>query len=272
MQDTQATTPTAALRFLSWNIHGYEAGNTIHDQNVLRVLHTLDADLTVLNESSDLLWEEHPELAAEYGWVNTVFGGKYETGNSILYRKEIFELVGAYTYCLTDTPTKYSKVEESYHYRFATFAELKEKTTGKTLFVIATHLENNSGNSALFEGRNQARILQAGHLLRLIREELPSGSPIVLMGDLNGIRDSDPTGYRLGGITELLESGLFADIRDLATDSDWSGSWAGSDFSFDYILVTPGAFTVSRFSVKKSPEILNPSDHNPILATVRFAE
>lgn len=273
MQQTQEpTTPDTSFRLLSWNIHGYEAGNTTHDQNVVRVLNKLNADIIVLNESTDQLWEEHPELAEQYGWISTTFGGKYATGNSILYRSERFESVSTYTYCLTDTPTKYSKVPESHHYRFATFAELRDRTTGRTLTVIGTHLENNSGNREIFPERNQARVAQAGHLLRLMREEIPAGSAVVLMGDLNGIRDSEPAEYRLGGITELLASGLLADIRDLAEKTDWSGSWAGADFSFDYILVTPGAFTSTSFSVKKSPEIQNPSDHNPILAVADFAQ
>lgn len=272
MTDTQPTKPTdSAFRLLSWNIHGYEEGNTQHDRDVVAALNKLAADIIVLNESSDLLRQEHPELADTYGWADTVFGGKYATGNSILYRKDRFEAVSVYTYCLTDTPAKYTKVEGSHHYRFATFAELRDKTTGKALTVIGTHLENNSGNSEVFPTRNQARVLQAGHLLRLIRTEVPAGMPVVLMGDLNGIRNSAPEEYRLGGITELLASGQLQDIRDIAADSDWSGSWAGADFSFDYILATPGAFTCSAFSVKREPEIYNPSDHNPILAAVRFS-
>lgn len=270
-QTNEPIAPSTAIRLLSWNIHGYEEGNTSHDQSVLRVLNKLNADLTVLNESTDQLWEEHPELAETYGWVSTAFGGKYATGNAILYRRERFESVSTYTYCLTDTPTKYSKVPESHHYRFATFAELRDRLTGRTLTVIGTHLENNSNNKEIFPERNRARIAQAGHLIRLMREEIPAGSAVVLMGDLNGIRDSKPEEYRLGGITELLESGLLTDIRDLAEQTDWSGSWAGADFSFDYILVTPGAFTATRFFVKQSPEIQNPSDHNPILAVADYA-
>ena len=54
-QTNEPIAPSTAIRLLSWNIHGYEEGNTAHDQSVLRVLNKLNADLTVLNESTDQL-------------------------------------------------------------------------------------------------------------------------------------------------------------------------------------------------------------------------
>ena len=113
--------------------------------------------------------------------------------------------------------------------------------------------------------------MQAGYLLELIRTEIPAGSDMVLMGDLNSVRNSNPDSYRLGGVTELLESGIFQDSRDLAQTSDLSGSWAGADFSLDYILVSPESFRISNFSVQKDLSVSNPSHHNPIMITCCFA-
>lgn len=259
-------------RFASWNIAGYSEKSDSHQQGVAQTVSLLNADVIVLNESDASVYTENEELSAIYGSVDTTFGKTKPTPCSVFYRKELFESVSAYTYCLTGTPTKYSKVDGSYHYRFATFAELRVKETGKVFFVIATHLENNSGNSANFESRNEARILQAGYLLDLIRKEIPAGADMVLMGDLNSIRNSQPESYRLGGVTELLESGLFLDSKDLAQHTDLSGSWVAADYSLDYILVSPETFRISDFSVQKNLSVPNPSDHNPIMIICRFAK
>lgn len=257
-------------RFASWNIAGYDEKDDSHKQGVAQTISILDADVIVLNESSASVYTENEELSAVYGSVDTTFAKTKSTPCSVFYRRELFEMVSAYTFCLTATPTKYSKVEGSYHYRFATFAELRVKETGKVFFVIATHLENN-GSSNDPESRNQARVLQAGYLLELIRKEIPAGADMVLLGDLNSIRNSQPEKNRLGGVTELLESGLFQDSKDLAHNTDLSGSWVYSDSSLDYILVTPESFCISDFSVQKKLSVPNPSDHNPIMITCSFA-
>ena len=261
-------------KVMSYNIAGYDDTTAQHRADVVTVIMDIYPDLMLLNEASPLLYTENESISSIYGMVDPYFrdNGNEAYSSIMLYRKDLFELTYCKTYCLTDTTTRYSKVTDSYHYRFATFAYFKELATQKSFVVIGTHLENNSTNTEIYARRNNARVLQAGHLLDLMESELYEEDMVMLLGDLNSIREGGNAALvRFGGVNELLNSGKLVDSSDIAqTASNFPSHVAG--ITFDYILLKPNCFDVEKYMVQAALPITSPSDHYPVVVHLTFSK
>jgi len=64
--------------------------------------------------------------------------------NTILYRKERFDLVSSGTFWLTDTPNTISKLEGITYNRICTWAVLKDKVANIEIMLCNTHLDHQS--------------------------------------------------------------------------------------------------------------------------------
>jgi endonuclease/exonuclease/phosphatase family metal-dependent hydrolase len=100
--------------------------------------------------------------------------------------------------------------------RYAVWAVLKDKVTGKSFFVINTHLEPGSNKSSKY---NNVRIKQAKQVLALV-DKYSGGRPVVVTGDMNSSRSAKPNN---GPYIKYIKAGLI-DPLDNAT-----GSWASGE-------------------------------------------
>lgn len=102
-----------------------------------------------------------------------------ETGNGecmgILYDKSLIKLVEAGTFWLSKTPDKPSKSWDSAYERSATWGIFKHIPSGKHLYYINTHLDN-EGNEARIEGMK---------LISKYLEKYKDVYPLFLTGDFN---------------------------------------------------------------------------------------
>ena len=71
--------------------------------------------------------------------------------------------------------------------RYAAWAVLEDRLSGKQVFVADTHLEPGSGSKY-----QKARVTQAKELAAEIKSENPKGLPVILAGDLNSNRSTKP--------------------------------------------------------------------------------
>jgi endonuclease/exonuclease/phosphatase family metal-dependent hydrolase len=189
------------------------------------------------------------------------FDGK-EAGeySAIFYKKEKFEEVKSGNFWLSETPEiAGSKGWDGACERIATWAILKEKSTGKSLFFINTHLDH-VGKMARSEGVK---------LLMERAETLSESLPIIITGDFN----SSPGSEVIGLITQ---NGKFRDSRLLAPSTQLNeGTFHGFGHiptekreTIDYIFVS-GEIVVKAYQVL--PEKRNDlflSDHNPVTVTI----
>ena len=144
----------------------------------------------------------------------------------------------------------------------ATWAILKEKATGKEIFAINTHLDND-GLIARKEG---------GNLLLKKAEDLGKGLPIVLTGDFN----DTPQSEAIKNITDASKTNHLLDSKTIAlktSGTDWTfhnfGRLAESERPLiDYIFVSK-QIKVQDYVVL--PDTLNGtfvSDHKPVLSKI----
>ena len=121
----------------------------------------------------------------EYGMVGCSREGREATSgewNTILYRKDRFELLDSDTTWLSDTPNEASAVEGSLCKRICTWALLKDKQTGETILFANTHLDH---------GTDEVRRAQMDILMNYLADRIGQ-YPFYLTGDFNCQSDSLP--------------------------------------------------------------------------------
>ncbi|MFQ9315909.1 endonuclease/exonuclease/phosphatase family protein [Dysgonomonas mossii] len=214
----------------------------------------------LLNQMNDL-----KELLPQY----TAIGVGREDGadkgefSPIFYKKDRFSAIESGTFWVSETPeVAGSKGWDASYIRVATWAILKEKATGKEIFAINTHLDND-GLIARKEG---------GNLLLKKAEELGKGLPIVLTGDFN----DTPQSEAIKNITDASKTNHLLDSKTIAlktSGTDWTfhnfGRLAESERPLiDYIFVSK-QIKVQDYAVL--PDTLNGtfvSDHKPVLSKI----
>ena len=121
----------------------------------------------------------------EYGMVGCSREGREATDgewNTILYRKDRFELLDSDTTWLCDTPDEAGAVEGSLCKRICTWALLKDKQTGETILFANTHLDHST---------DEVRSVQMNILMDYLADRIGQ-YPFYLTGDFNCRVDSVP--------------------------------------------------------------------------------
>jgi endonuclease/exonuclease/phosphatase family metal-dependent hydrolase len=149
---------------------------------------------------------------------------------------------------------------------------LRDLTSGQVYFVANTHFAHAAACSL-------GRLKQAEQLAAFLASK-PAGRPVIAMGDFN----SDAQGQSTPGEATLgnLESGarLFRTARfdgktgedDATFNNGWQGTPSTKYQRLDYIFHNGGALTSSAPSIDRTESGgLTPSDHYPVLATLRPA-
>ena len=214
----------------------------------------------LLNQMNDLKERLPQYTAIGVGREDGADKGEF---SPIFYKKDRFSAIESGTFWVSETPELAgSKGWDASYIRVATWAILKEKATGKEIFAINTHLDND-GLVARKEG---------GNLLLKKAEELGKGLPIVLTGDFN----DTPQSEAIKNITDASKTNHLLDSKTIAlkaSGTDWTfhnfGRLAESERPLiDYIFVSK-QIKVQDYVVL--PDTLNGtfvSDHKPVLSKI----
>lgn len=214
----------------------------------------------LLNQMNDLKERLPQYTAIGVGREDGADKGEF---SPIFYKKDRFSAIESGTFWVSETPeVAGSKGWDASYIRVATWAILKEKATGKEIFAINTHLDND-GLIARKEG---------GNLLLKKAEELGKGLPIVLTGDFN----DTPLSEAIKNITDASKTNHLLDSKTIAlktSGTDWTfhnfGRLAESERPLiDYIFVSK-QIKVQDYVVL--PDTLNGtfvSDHKPVLSKI----
>lgn len=214
----------------------------------------------LLNQMNDLKERLPQYTAIGVGREDGADKGEF---SPIFYKKDRFSAIESGTFWVSETPELAgSKGWDASYIRVATWAILKEKATGKEIFAINTHLDND-GLIARKEG---------GNLLLKKAEELGKGLPIVLTGDFN----DTPQSEAIKNITDASKTNHLLDSKTIAlkaSGTDWTfhnfGRLAENERPLiDYIFVSK-QIKVQDYVVL--PDTLNGtfvSDHKPVLSKI----
>lgn len=184
-------------------------------------------------------------------------GKKKGEAMCIYYNKKKVSIIKWGTFWLSETPEVPSKGWNAACRRTATWALMKDKTTGKKFWFVNTHLDHKS-SEAKREGLNL--------ICERIAKINPQGYPMVLTGDFN-LRPEDPCLKALDG-KMVSARAVAASTDNRATFHGW-----GKKFTdvIDYIYIS-GFSACDKFEVvtKGYADRTFISDHYPIRAVLAW--
>ena len=190
-------------------------------------------------------------------------GGEF---SAILYRTDRLELLEDGTFWLSPTPeVAGSKGWDTAIERIVTWARFRDRLTGCELVHLNTHFDHRGE-----EARQESA--------RLIRRRLPTLAkelPVVVTGDLN----SDPASVPYRILTRDTIADASSPLRDAFTTSvaghyGPTSTWTAfraivPERRIDYVLVSADVAVLTHGILPDSWDGRFPSDHLPVLASVR---
>ena len=176
---------------------------------------------------------------------------------AVFYKKSRFEKLTDGMFWLNEATEKPGFGWDAVCNRTVTWIKLKDRITKKSFYVFDTHFDHRGV---------KAREESAKLILRKIKEINKEGLPLILTGDLNLIKESDPV--------QLILKEL-ADARDKSQTPPYLPNGTSGGFevkvmsrTIDFIFIN-GKVKVLRFGVlSDSFGVYYPSDHLPVLAEV----
>jgi endonuclease/exonuclease/phosphatase family metal-dependent hydrolase len=193
-------------------------------------------------------------------------GGTTGEHAAILFRTGRVALMDSGDFWLSPTPDVPSAGWDAAYRRLCTWGRFRDLETGATFVLLNAHLDH--------EG-TRARLESARLLVARVRA-VAGGGPVVLTGDLNAEPGSAPLRALLdGGLVDARAVSVappagprttFTPLDDRGhPDRDHPGRRR-----IDYVLVSPGTAVDSHAVLDARPGGHFPSDHDPVVATVRL--
>lgn len=179
--------------------------------------------------------------------------------SAVYYLKDKYELLDSGTMWLSETPEVFaSKLEKSGCTRVATWATLKDKTSGKIYTHVNTHLDH------LLE---EVRVEQVKILETKIEELKTQGYPIVCTGDFNTYEGDEAYNEM---ITCLKDSKYLAADTDKGKTFHDYGLVLFENRPIDFVFVSDG-ITVNRYKIiDEKINMMYLSDHYGICVDLTF--
>ena len=210
-----------------------------------------------LPEQMDDLAGQFPDF--EHVGVGRDDGKREGEHMGIFYRKSRFEKITDGMFWLSETPAKPGFGWDAVCNRTVTWIKLKDKLTTKTFFVLNTHFDHRGV---------KAREESAKLILKSIKEINKENLPLILTGDLNLVKTSDP-------VQAILKE--LNDAKDKSQTPPYGpeGTSGGFDVkpttkTIDYIFINNGVSVLRHGVLSDSFGMYYPSDHLPVLAEVRI--
>lgn len=228
------------------------------------------ADVVGLQEVVSKQLQEIQASTEELEWyaVGREDGKSAGESTPIGWQKSRFELLASGTFWLSPEPDRVgSRGWDAALPRIASWVKLRDKETKESFVFLNTHFDHKGA-----EARTES-----AKLIRTWVQEQTEELPVVVVGDFNSQRASQPMEALLEGDSKV-EKAVFADAREVAGNEDPGPNSTWNGFRqievgrrIDFILVKNVA-DVSRFETlnPKTPEDRFASDHLPVMATLRF--
>ena len=177
----------------------------------------------------------------------------------VYYNKYLFELIKSDTFWLSSTPSKISIGWDASMERICTYGLFKSKANDKVIWVFNTHFDHIG---------DKAREQSADLIISMINKLTKPEENIIITGDFNLSDNSKP-------IVNLQSN--FNDTNKFLKKTDKTyGTFNNFKLNFisknriDYVFEKNFKLIESRHVFVKTPEGRWASDHNPIIAKLKF--
>jgi endonuclease/exonuclease/phosphatase family metal-dependent hydrolase len=255
-----------------WEEKGEDCSAIARAKGMVRVYTETQPDIIGFQEMSNTMADEIIRGLADLGKRYTLLKGG---DTPILYHQDRFELIDSdFLLYPTEVPNFEGEFNNSGTKSWC-IAVFKDKTDGKKLIFMSTHLwwmSSNPNFKSYQAGSDEAREYQLNMAINRLEElKTQYDCPVILVGDLNA-------NYNSNTVQSALKRGYLHahDIATDFTDEDWGYHYCFGDgykpyieksfeYGIDHILVkyTPKNF-VSRFE-RYTPDYYLPlSDHSPV--------
>ncbi|ULL18535.1 endonuclease [Paenibacillus sp. H1-7] len=215
-----------------------------------------------------MLTELHGKLQ-DYEWIGMGrFGGQENEHCAIFYKQDRLEVVEQGNFWLSETPDEAAtKSWDSMFPRMCTWVTFADKADGSTFTVFNTHLDHHSqeardrGVQVIWERVQQHRTKHA--------------SPVIIMGDMNSAPEDLPIRYLRGtaGAGEGPDGWLtdaYAMLEGPVGRTAHSFQGGSDGKPIDYIFVSPNVELLAVEVDRRQIDGGFPSDHYPVVASVRI--
>lgn len=257
------------LSVMSFNIR-YGTANDGDNHWTLRrtflfdVVREQDADIIGLQEALDGQIREIVEAVPGYAVVgvgrdDAKTAGEY---SAILVRKDRFHVADAGTFWFSDTPAVPGSTSWGNRItRICTWARLIDRD-GSAFWFFNVHLDHQSQPS---------RERSAELLLRRIDARAFPTEPVIVTGDFNAGEDNAAVQTMVAGkaFVDTFRV-VHPDEKDVVTFSGFKLERIDGP-KIDYVFVQPGIEVLSAAIVRTARDGKYPSDHFPVVATIRLA-
>lgn len=267
----QAASMDEPIDVMSFNVRYDNPGDSLNNwrfrkDRVANAIRFYDAEIVGTQEVLHGQLLDLQQRLPEYGVVGVGREDGKEKGeySALWYKKDRFEVMDSGNFWLSETPeVAGSKGWDGACERIAAWARLKDKTTGKVILALNTHLDH-VGEVARREG--VALVLDRA-------EALGEGARIVVTGDFN----AGPESEVIRQVTDTAHPKHLTDAR-MVSPIVYGPDWTFHDFGrwpqekrerIDYVFLGEG-WKVTRYGVLA--ELDNEaylSDHNPVLVTIQ---
>ena len=220
---------------------------------VLKMIEKLSPDVLCLQEVHP---PQYSFLKKHLAGYSSVIGyrenrGVHSEACPIFYNAARFTLLDSGTFWLSDTPDVQSKFEDSWHYRIASFAKLRDKD-GSVFTVFNTHPDYRI---------EEVRIRQLAVLADRVRR---TDGNVVVTGDFNAVKGETS----LKPFEEMLKDSK--DFRGDVFGATFNGFGEKPEEWIDFIYLPKDCTLVDTGIDKTLFDGIYPSDHYPIFAKVKF--
>ena len=255
-----APAPREDLTITSYNIryfnHNADFGNHhwyVRAKYILREIEKLQPDVLCLQEVHP---PQYAYLKKHLVGYDSVIGyrenrGIHSEACPIFYNANRFTLLDGGTFWLSDTPDVQSKFEDSWHFRIASYAKLRD-ADGTVFTVFNTHPDYRI---------EEVRIRQLAVLADRIRK---TEGNIVVTGDFNAVKGEKS----LEPFEEMLRDSK--DFRGDVFGATFNGFGEKPEEWIDFIYLPKDCTFIDTGIDKTLYDGVYPSDHYPIYAKVKF--
>ncbi len=180
--------------------------------------------------------------------------------SAIFFRKRRFALLDKGDFWLSETPDRPSfGWDATCCHRLASWARLRERGSGRTLFVFSVHFDHKG---------EQARRASAELMLRKIAE-IARGEPAICVGDFNSTPDTVQIQAMSKAMRDARQASQAPPYGPAATFNGFHVDRAPTE-RIDYVFVDRHFDVLSYAALSDSLDQRYPSDHFPVVARVQF--
>jgi len=261
---------TEQIKILSQNLRFRDDpdGNSIAERSerFLKLVTQYKPDIIGTQETTKT-WMDYLEstLGKEYAMIGCSRNGRNTVEgewNTVLYRKDRFELLKGDTFWLSETPdVEATKLDYKGCLRICTWTLLKDKVTGKEFMFNNTHLQNSAPQAAVREAQMKILVKHLSDDLGYMKQY-----PSFMTGDFNA--ESHEPAYAI--ITSVLNDAKVSCEKDLSAVNYTFHNYGKAQLTIDYCFHSPERTSVKEYKILDDKYDGYVSDHYGILVTAEI--